>query len=83
MTDGTDIELHNPADMPDVVKISEIREPWIRATIMTPDDYLGGILKLCQERRGIQVDLSYVGSARHGRPTICRSTRSCSTSTTG
>ena len=62
MTDGTDVELHNPADMPDVVKISEIREPWIRATIMTPDDYLGGILKLCQERRGIQVDLSYVGS---------------------
>jgi GTP-binding protein LepA len=62
MTDGSEIELHNPADMPDVVKIEEIREPWIRATIMTPDDYLGGILKLCQERRGIQVDLSYVGS---------------------
>jgi len=62
MTDGTDIDLHNPADMPEVVKISEIREPWIRASIMTPDDYLGGILKLCQERRGIQVDLSYVGS---------------------
>ncbi|OKL44237.1 translation elongation factor 4 [Pseudovibrio exalbescens] len=62
MTDGSEIELHNPADMPDVVKISEIREPWIRANIMTPDDYLGAILKLCQERRGIQVDLSYVGS---------------------
>ncbi|MHA7774921.1 translation elongation factor 4 [Roseibium sp. M-1] len=62
LTDGSDVELHNPADMPDVVKISEIREPWIRATIMTPDDYLGGILKLCQERRGVQVDLSYVGS---------------------
>ncbi|WP_425500119.1 translation elongation factor 4 [Propylenella binzhouense] len=62
LTDGTEIELHNPADMPDPVKIAEIREPWIRATIMTPDDYLGGILKLCQERRGIQVDLSYVGS---------------------
>ncbi|GAB4519899.1 MAG: translation elongation factor 4 [Roseibium sp.] len=62
LTDGSEIDLHNPADMPDVVKISEIREPWIRATIMTPDDYLGGILKLCQERRGIQVDLSYVGS---------------------
>ncbi|WP_346908098.1 translation elongation factor 4 [uncultured Roseibium sp.] len=62
LTDGSDVELHNPADMPDLVKISEIREPWIRATIMTPDDYLGGILKLCQERRGIQVDLSYVGS---------------------
>ncbi len=62
LTDGSDIDLHNPADMPDVVKITEIREPWIRATIMTPDEYLGGILKLCQERRGIQVDLSYVGS---------------------
>ncbi|YBV95548.1 translation elongation factor 4 [Phyllobacteriaceae bacterium JZ32] len=61
MTDGTVKELHNPADMPDVVKISAIEEPWIRATILTPDDYLGSILKLCQERRGIQVDLSYVG----------------------
>ncbi|MBO6511484.1 MAG: elongation factor 4 [Roseibium sp.] len=62
LTDGAEVELHNPADMPDIVKISEIREPWIRATIMTPDEFLGGILKLCQERRGIQVDLSYVGS---------------------
>jgi len=62
LTDGTEIELHNPADMPDVVKIREIREPWIRATILTPDDYLGAVLKLCQERRGLQVDLSYVGS---------------------
>lgn len=62
MTDGSEIELHNPADMPDVVKITEVREPWIKASIMTPDDYLGGILKLCQERRGIQTDLSYVGS---------------------
>ncbi|AXS39188.1 translation elongation factor 4 [Breoghania sp. L-A4] len=62
MTDGTEIELHNPADMPDVVKIAEVREPWIRASIMTPDDYLGSILKLCQDRRGRQVDLSYVGS---------------------
>ncbi|MEC9403373.1 MAG: translation elongation factor 4, partial [Pseudomonadota bacterium] len=62
LTDGAEVELHNPADMPDVVKISEIREPWIRATIMTPDEYLGGILKLCQERRGLQIDLSYVGS---------------------
>jgi GTP-binding protein LepA len=61
MTDGTTKELHNPADMPDVVKIAEIEEPWIRATILTPDDYLGAILKLCQERRGVQVDLSYVG----------------------
>ncbi|MFC5385078.1 translation elongation factor 4 [Aquamicrobium segne] len=54
-------ELHNPADMPDVVKIAHIEEPWIRATILTPDDYLGAILKLCQDRRGIQADLSYVG----------------------
>ena len=61
MTDGSDIELHNPADMPDVVKIAEIREPWIEATIYTPDEYLGSILKLCQDRRGIQKELSYVG----------------------
>lgn len=61
MTDGSDIELHNPADMPDVVRIDHIQEPWIKATILTPDDYLGNILQLCQERRGIQVDLSYVG----------------------
>ena len=62
MTDGSVIELHNPADMPDVVKIAEIHEPWIEATIFTPDEYLGGILKLCQDRRGIQKELSYVGS---------------------
>ncbi|SFI85215.1 translation elongation factor 4 [Aerobium aerolatum] len=61
MNDGSMIELHNPADMPDVVKIDHIEEPWIRATIMTPDDYLGAILKLCQDRRGLQTDLSYVG----------------------
>src|SRR5689334_1909784 len=61
LNDGSVKELHNPADMPDVVKISAIEEPWIRATILTPDDYLGGILKLCQDRRGIQADLSYVG----------------------
>ena len=62
MTDGEEIELHNPADMPDVVKISEIREPWIKATIYTPDEYLGAVLKLCQDRRGIQTELSYVGN---------------------
>ncbi|CAN1570917.1 LepA Membrane GTPase LepA [Rhabdaerophilaceae bacterium] len=61
MRDGEDIDLHNPADLPDVMKIAEIREPWIRATILTPDEYLGAILKLCQERRGNQIDLSYVG----------------------
>ncbi len=61
LRDGEEIELHNPADLPDVMKIAEIREPWIRATILSPDEYLGAILKLCQERRGNQVDLSYVG----------------------
>ena len=62
LTNGEHISLHNPADMPDVVKIREIKEPWIKANIMTPDEYLGAILKLCQERRGVQTDLSYVGS---------------------
>ncbi|WP_173933227.1 translation elongation factor 4 [Chelativorans sp. Marseille-P2723] len=62
LTDGKTVELHNPADMPDPVKIASIEEPWIRATILTPDEYLGAILKLCQERRGIQVDLSYAGT---------------------
>lgn len=62
MIDGTETHLHNPADLPDVMKIEEIREPWIHATIMTPDEHLGPILKLCQDRRGIQTDLSYVGS---------------------
>src|SRR4051794_435971 len=59
--DGEVRELHNPADLPDVMKIESIEEPWIRATILTPDEYLGGILKLCQDRRGEQVDLNYVG----------------------
>jgi GTP-binding protein LepA len=62
MTSGETIMLHNPADLPDVMKIEEIREPWIKATILTPDEYLGAILKLCQDRRGIQNNLSYVGS---------------------
>ena len=62
MNDGTVLELHNPADMPDVVKIKEIREPWIRATILTPDEYLGAVLKLCQDRRGNQIELTYVGA---------------------
>src|SRR6201994_2593595 len=61
LTDKSEIELHNPADMPDVVKIAEIQEPWIKATILTPDDYPGAILKLCQDRRGVQIDLNYVG----------------------
>jgi len=62
MTDGSMIELHNPADMPDPVRIDHMEEPWIRATIMAPDEYLGGILKLCEERRGVQQDLTYAGS---------------------
>ncbi|GHC67034.1 elongation factor 4 [Limoniibacter endophyticus] len=62
MTSGEKRELHNPADMPDVVKVDHIDEPWIRATILTPDEYMGSILKLCQDRRGIQHDLSYVGT---------------------
>jgi GTP-binding protein LepA len=61
LLDGSTIDLHNPADMPDTMKITAINEPWIRATILTPDEYLGSILQLCQERRGIQADLSYVG----------------------
>ena len=62
MTDGSVHDLHNPADMPDVVKIDRIEEPWIKATIMVPDEYLGAILQLCTERRGVQVDLTYAGS---------------------
>jgi GTP-binding protein LepA len=62
LTDGQEIEIHNPIDMPDVVKIAEIEEPWIEATIMTPDEYLGSVLKLCQERRGTQKELTYVGT---------------------
>ncbi len=62
MRDGSTIDLHNPADMPDVMSILDIHEPWIEATIFTPDEYLGGILKLCQDRRGIQKELSYVGA---------------------
>src|SRR4051812_37766732 len=62
LRDGTALEIHNPVDMPDVMKILEIEEPWIEATILTPDDYLGSVLKLCQDRRGEQVELTYVGS---------------------
>jgi GTP-binding protein LepA len=59
--DAKTIELHNPADMPDPNRIVTIEEPWIEATLYTPDEYLGGILKLCQDRRGIQKGLTYVG----------------------
>jgi GTP-binding protein LepA len=62
LRDGSQIEIHNPVDMPDVMKILEIHEPWIEATILTPDDYLGAVLKLCQDRRGVQKELTYVGN---------------------
>lgn len=58
---GKTIELHNPADMPDPNRIEEIEEPWIKAVIYVPDEYLGSILKLCQDRRGVQKDLTYIG----------------------
>ena len=62
LTDGDVIELHNPADMPEVTSIKSIEEPWIKATILVPDEYLGAVLKLCEERRGHQVDLTYAGT---------------------
>jgi len=62
MRDGEMIELHNPADMPDLSKVDHLEEPRIKATILVPDDYLGDVLKLCQDRRGIQMDLTYAGS---------------------
>ncbi len=62
MTNGDIIEMYNPVDMPDVVKIEHIEEPWIKATILVPDEYLGGLLQLCQDRRGVQIDLTYAGN---------------------
>jgi GTP-binding protein LepA len=62
LTDGSMKELHNPADMPDPVKIAFIEEPWIKATILVPDEHLGAVLKLCEDRRGQQVELTYAGS---------------------
>ncbi len=61
-TDGTMAEIHNPVDMPDPVHIDHIEEPWIKATILVPDDYLGQVLKLCEERRGSQINLTYAGN---------------------
>lgn len=61
LTDGGTLKLHNPADLPDPVHIDRVEEPWIGATIMAPDEYLGGVLKLCEERRGEQTDLTYSG----------------------
>ena len=62
LTDGSKREIYNPVDMPEVTRIKAIYEPWIKATILTPDEYMGGLLKLCEERRGKQVNLSYVGN---------------------
>ena len=62
LTNGSMLEMHNPADMPDPVRIDHLEEPWIEATILVPDDYLGAVLKLCQDRRGRQKNLTYVGS---------------------
>lgn len=62
MTDGTLKELHNPADFPELTKIASIEEPWVKASILVPDEYLGSVLQLCTERRGVQKDLTYVGS---------------------
>jgi GTP-binding protein LepA len=66
--DGTNVlQIHNPADWPDANAIESVAEPWIEATIYVPDSYLGAVLKLCQDRRGIQKDLTYVGSGSHAR----------------
>jgi len=62
MTDGSLKELHNPADMPEITKIDRIEEPWIKATILVPDEHLGSVLKLCEDRRGSQIELTYAGS---------------------
>jgi GTP-binding protein LepA len=62
LTDGGMLELHNPADMPDPVKVDFIEEPWIKATILVPDEHLGSVLKLCEDRRGRQVELTYAGT---------------------
>ena len=61
LTDGSMIELHNPVDMPDPSRIDRVAEPWIKATILVPDEYLGAILGLCEERRGVQLELTYAG----------------------
>ena len=62
MNDGSVVDLHNPTDMPDPVKIDTIEEPWIKATIIVPDEYLGAVLELCTSKRGIQINLNYAGT---------------------
>ena len=70
---SSDLEMHNPADMPDPVKIDHIEEPRIKATILVPDEYLGDVLKLCQDRRGLQIDLTYARSEERRVGKECRS----------
>jgi len=67
LRDGSTLEIHNPADWPDPNAILSVEEPWIEATIYMPDEYLGSVLKLCQDRRGVQKDLTYVGTGSHAR----------------
>jgi GTP-binding protein LepA len=62
LTNGDEMALHNPVDMPDPVRIDHIEEPWIKATILVPDEFLGSVLALCEERRGAQLDLTYAGT---------------------
>src|SRR5207302_4717296 len=73
-SDGANVlEIHNPADWPDPSQIEAVEEPWIEATIYVPDSYLGAVLKLCQDRRGVQKDLSYVGTgSAHGTRAVLR-----------
>ena len=61
-TDGAKVEVHNPVDLPDPLHIDRIEEPWIKATILVPDEFLGQVLKLCEERRGVQINLTYAGN---------------------
>jgi GTP-binding protein LepA len=61
-SDGKIVEMHNTADMPDITRILKIEEPWVKATVLVPDEYLGSVLKLCNDRRGEQIDLTYVGN---------------------
>ena len=61
-TDGNEIELHNPVDLPPQERIAKIEEPWIDASIIVPEEYLGAILKLCEERRGVQKELNFSGN---------------------
>ena len=75
--------MHSPVDMPDRARIEEIREPYIRATVLAPKEHVGAVMELCQERRGEHVDMSFLSDRRACRSaTTCRSPRSCSTSST-